>query len=190
MAIYDTLIANRKTYPTPMSNAQLGALLNETAWAHRAEGYGQLKKPTGANCPQPTTGTLVSRDILCVVLGANLVLYDCLIDAEGKATPTWDRKESLQDLSRWTAPVEPTGGEKPIAPPATGAQPYPDEPTWWHQFEQEEAACYAQAGQALDWEAFRWSARTAYDIAAGLEKEAAKAKHFAEMRAELGLPAV
>lgn len=68
------------------------------------------------------------------------------------------------------------------------AQPYPDEPTWWAQFEADEAALYAQAGVPLDWAAFRWGTRTAYDIGAGGDPDAAKAKHLRELRIALGLP--
>jgi hypothetical protein len=67
---------------------------------------------------------------------------------------------------------------------------YPDENTWWAELEREQAALYAQAGQSLNWAAFRWSARTAYDIGAGMDPEASKQKHLAELRAALGLPPI
>jgi hypothetical protein len=173
-----------------MSNDQLGELLNSTAWAHREEGYGQLEKTTGANCRQPQTGTLVSRDLLCVQVARELVLYDCLIDAEGLAKPVWSKKKgTLSDLTRFVAPVDPgvVVPPRPPDPPPTGpTQPYPDENTWWAQFEEEQAALYEQAGNRLDWAAFRWSSRTAYDIGTGVDKEVSKAKHMAELRAALG----
>jgi hypothetical protein len=65
MTPLDTLRTLRLAYPTPMRTDQLGDLLNAVAWIHRAEGYGVLKKPTGSRCPQPQTGTWISRDILC-----------------------------------------------------------------------------------------------------------------------------
>jgi len=64
---------------------------------------------------------------------------------------------------------------------------YPDEQTWWPAFEAEAEALYAEAGQTLSWAAFRWSARTAWDIGAGMEAEQSKAKHLAELRTALGL---
>ncbi len=65
--------------------------------------------------------------------------------------------------------------------------PYPDESTWWAQFEAELSADYLEAGVPLDWAAFRWAARTGYDIAAGLTPDAALTRHRAEWRAALGL---
>ncbi len=65
--------------------------------------------------------------------------------------------------------------------------PYPDEQTWWVEFEKQVAALYAQAGQGINWEAFRWSSRTAYDIAAGLSPDQSAAKHLGELKVELGL---
>lgn len=65
--------------------------------------------------------------------------------------------------------------------------PYPDENGFWLDFEAEVSALYEQAGQTVNWAAFRWSARTAYDIAAGLLPEQSKQKHLAELREALGL---
>lgn len=66
--------------------------------------------------------------------------------------------------------------------------PYPDENAWWPIFEQEVANRYAAAQHPFpDPAAFRWHARTAYDIAAGLTKEASAAKHLRELDAALGL---
>lgn len=70
----------------------------------------------------------------------------------------------------------------------TPTQPYPDESTWWAQFEDEVAGLYADASQTINWAAFRWSARTAYDIGVGMDPEASKQKHLAELRLALGLP--
>jgi len=190
MTPFQTLTALRNTYPTPMSNDQLGLLLNAVAWHHRGEGYGLLKKPSGANCPQPQTGFRISRDILMQPDGT---IYDVLIDAEGDATPTWGKKKPIQDRTRWIAPVDalavvlpPTPPVEP-KPPVTHAQPYPDENTWWEQFLEEIEKLYIQKGETLNRGLFKWSARTAYDIGAGMEKDAAKAKHLAELKAQFGL---
>jgi hypothetical protein len=72
-------------------------------------------------------------------------------------------------------------------------QPYPDETPvtgWWPAvFDVEVAARYAIVGRTYpdDAAAFRWASRTAYDIAAGMTKEASLAKHLKELEAELGI---
>jgi hypothetical protein len=192
----DTLVELRKTYPTPMSGDQLGALLNAVAWTHRADGYGLLSKPTGANCRQPQTGTLVSRDIL--MLAGSGRIFDVLIDAEGKGTPTWDEKTALSP-SRFVPPVDssvalPQPLTQPLVqpftpPPASPAvtQSYPDEATWWTALFEEIDRLYGLANHQRDLGTFKWSTRTAYDIGTGMDKEKAKAKHLAELRAALGL---
>ena len=200
MTPLDTLVALRKTYPTPMSNNQLGELLNAVAWQHRAEGYGLLAKPQGANCLQPQTGTRVSRDIL--MLAGSGRIFDVLIDAEGKATPTWGEKNALspklfvppidstvplpQPLTEpLTQPlIEPL--TQPLIPPPT-TQPYPDEATWWTALFEEIDRLYGLANRTYDLGTFKWSVRTAYDIGAGMDKEKAKTKHLDELRAALGL---
>lgn len=193
MAIYDTLITNRNKYPTPMSNAQLGQLLNETSYAHKNEGYGMLRKETGSNCPQPVTGILCSRDIICIVVGADLVLYDCLIDAEGKATPTWDRKKPLQDLSRWTESVDPKseGSETPPPPQAAKVPPYNE--SYAVQFGQGCNAVYLEANTATFDPGMIsvHSSRAAWDYYSGtMPWDQSYKKHINEFRAEYGLPPV
>ena len=190
MTPLDTLKTLRAAYPTPMSNDALGQLLNAVAWTHRAEGWGLLKKPTGSHCRQPQTGLLISRDILVVQVGADLVLYDVLIDAEGAAKPIWGKKPTtLQDLSRWIAPVEASVVLPPIVvvPPVAAGGHYPDENTWWTALLDEMGQLYAQKGEALNLGMFKWAARTAFDIGAGDDPEHAKQKHLAELRAALGL---
>ncbi len=67
-------------------------------------------------------------------------------------------------------------------------QPYPDEPTWWKQYEDKVVGLYKAAGRdTLDPAAFRWFSRPAWDIAAGMTKEAAEEKHLAKLREALGL---
>ena len=73
----------------------------------------------------------------------------------------------------------------PPPPPSAGKYPYPDELTWWAQFEREQAALYVRAGRAQG-PSF-WSARAAYDIGTGMEPEKAKAKHLADLAKALGL---
>jgi hypothetical protein len=191
MTALDTLVELRKTYPTPMSNSQLGELLNAVAWKHRAEGYGLLAKPNGAHCLQPQTGTLVARDILASTAGKH---FDVLVDAEGAAKPVWQDKGAYQS-SRFVSPVDSTvllphtPAQPPAQPPTTPAikQSYPDEATWWTALFEEIEGLYGLANHPHDLGTFKWSARTAYDIGAGMDKDKAKAKHLAELRAALGL---
>lgn len=70
------------------------------------------------------------------------------------------------------------------------SQPYPDEPSWWRPiFDVECAKRYAQVGRPYPDgpDSLTWSTRTAFDIASGLTKEAALAKHMAELDQALGL---
>lgn len=64
---------------------------------------------------------------------------------------------------------------------------YPSEQDWWPSFEAQCQALYVQAGQSVNWSAFRWAARTAYDIAAGMAPDASAAKHLTELRVALNL---
>jgi len=192
MTPLDTLVELRKTYPTPISNSQLGELLNAVAWKHRAEGYGLLAKPNGAHCLQPQTGTPIARDILASTAGKH---FDVLVDAEGAAKPVWQDKGQYQS-SRFVAPVDITVPlPQPLIPPtqpptaAAVTQSYPDEETWWAALFEEIERLYALADRPHDVGTFKWSTRTAYDIGTGMDKEKAKAKHLAELRSALGLGA-
>jgi hypothetical protein len=188
---FQTLSALRKTYPTPMSNDQLGELLNSTAWAHREDGYGQLEKTTGANCRQPQTGILVSRDILCLQVGRELVLYDCLIDAEGLAKPVWSKKKgTLSDLTRFVAPVDPgvVVPPRPPDPPPAETVPYPGDATGV-AIGEILFADYATAGQDPNPGMGTWFMRTCWDVANPpyLTVDESIAKHRAEWCAILGI---
>ena len=69
-------------------------------------------------------------------------------------------------------------------------QPYPDEQSWWTEvFDEECRKRYAQAGLIYPDgpNAFRWASRTAYDIAAGMTKEASLSKHMRELDLALGI---
>ena len=75
---------------------------------------------------------------------------------------------------------------------APGIYPSEQPGEWWEQFENEVGTIYAEVGRVYpdhaDRASLRWHGRTAYDIGAGLEPEASKAKHLRELRQELGLP--
>jgi len=188
MTPLETLKSIRPYYPTPMSNDQLGEMLNKVAWIHRFEGYGLLSKPQGSNCRQPTTGKLIARDILTTVTPA--IHYDCLVDAEGQAKPIWQDKGSYI-ATRFVSPVNSEVVIPPIPPNPPMTQPYPDENTWWKDFENEVGQFYAAKGKIYpdpnDRASLRWHGRTAYDIGIGMEKELSKKKHLAELKVELGL---
>jgi len=192
MTPLETLKRLRPAYSTPMSKDQLGAYLNAVAWTHRADGYGLLKKPTGSNCRQPQTGTLISSDILCKVEGKNLLLWDVLIGSGEKAVPTWGAKKSLQDLSRWVAPVDasvalppdpgPTGGTMPAG------KPYPGD-AFGAAIGNRLFADYAAAHQVPNAGVGIWILRTCWDVANPpyLTPEQSLEKHQKSWREILGL---
>lgn len=182
-AIYQTLCANRAKYPTPMSNDQIAALLNETAWAYRQQLWGCLKKPDGSNCAQPGTGVKMSKDILALPTGQ---IVDCLIDAEGAGTPTWDTDKDPVEPDRWLAPVDPGGSTAGV--PLPGAPPYNE--SYSVEFGNACNEVYAEAGVPIDAGMISvQSQRCAYDYyVGGLSWEASRDKHIAELRAVYGLP--
>ncbi len=111
-----TLQANRLKYGTPMTSEENASLLNETAYAHRAENWGVYAKPSGSNC-QRSDGAFISRDILCQLGSATGV--DCLRDAEGIAEPVWSEGVAI-DPSNWLGPIPPaTAPPGPIPDPVT-----------------------------------------------------------------------
>lgn len=187
---FDTLVELRQDYPTPMTPAQIGELLNQVAWVHRESGYGLLRKPGGANCPQPGTLILVSHDILMLPDGR---IFDCLIDAEGDADPTWSEKNPVNP-KLWVAPVDPDIAVPPHPPdppqPPTTV-PYPGD--------QVGVAIgtvlfndYAEAKQDPNPGMGVWFFRTAWDCANPPHLSVAESlhKHRNEWRAILGLPPV
>lgn len=112
------LQAERSHYGASMSGAEVAAMLNAVAWRHRAEGWGLLRKGSGNSCP--LTGTFISCDIL--IHAPTIQHFDVLIDAEGRAEPTWNLvgpcilgPSSGCEMSRFLSPVDPGGG--PIVTP-------------------------------------------------------------------------
>jgi len=186
MTPLETLQSIRSNYPTPMSKDQLGEMLNRIAWIHRFEGYGLLSKTQGNNCRQPTTGKFISTDIL--THADSFIHFDCLIDATGIAKPTWNNKGSFLPLL-FVSPVD-SSIIIPL-PPIPGDNMYPDENTWWKNFEDEVKQLYNVKGRIYpdpnDQASLRWHGRTGYDIGAGMDKEKSKQKHLAELRQALGL---
>lgn len=101
----------RAEYPTPMARWQVAELLNRVAWAHRAEGWGLLKKDGGSRCPAPH-GFDISCDIL--IHSPTILHFDVLTDSDGAAIPTWQNvgpcvlsPTSGCDMSQFRAPIRP-----------------------------------------------------------------------------------
>lgn len=77
-----------------------------------------------------------------------------------------------------------------IPPVEIELNPYPDEPTYWKDFETEVAALYKKAGIDLPaqvFEAGRHQGRTAYDLAVKMSPEESKEKHLNELAEQLGV---
>jgi hypothetical protein len=102
-----TLLADlqvaRATYPTPMAPTQLAALLNEVAWAHRAEGWGLLRKTGGNRCPR-RDGVEVSCDFL--VYQPTAQGWDVLIASDTDAIPSWQGPYPIA-IADFVAPIDP-----------------------------------------------------------------------------------
>lgn len=119
----DTLQRVRAKYPEKIDATQAVAILNETAWEHRDEGLGLLRKDGGNHGPQPTTGILCSCDWIVNSKTGNG--GDCLdagpdstIGELGVATPKWNDSTPF-DQSRFVKPVAPDGtGPGPNPPPS------------------------------------------------------------------------
>ena len=124
-SIFDTVKRFRAKYTAPLSNAEMGELVNRIAWEHRADGWGLAKKNQGAHTLQPHTGIHISRDLL--IHQATGETYDVLRDVEGDAEPTWNHIET--GIMEWVAPVGDPLAEPappPVPEPPTG--PLPTEP--------------------------------------------------------------
>lgn len=114
--LLQALHAARAEFPTPMSKAQIGELLNAVAWDGRLLGWRLLGKASGNNCPTPA-GALVSCDYL--IHEPTLQGFDVLRDEDGAAEPQWN---GPSDLSAVIA-----RGERTIVEP-TGVSPEPITP--------------------------------------------------------------
>lgn len=118
-ALLADLQAERAKYGASMTSAEVGQMLNAVAWRNRASGWGLLKKGSGNSCPM--RDVYVSCDIL--IHAPTLQHFDVLIDAEGRAEPTWNLvgpcilgPSSGCEMSRYLAPFDP-GGSSPVPNP-------------------------------------------------------------------------
>jgi hypothetical protein len=136
---FDTLVKYREQYPSVMTDAQLGDLLNRVAWTHRAEGMRLLGKKSGAHCPTPS-GVDISCDYL--VHAATLTGHDVLTDnGTANVPPThngipkgfdWgpgpeDLREAILTGARsLIEPTLPDGAQPtPVPTPVPGPAPTP-----------------------------------------------------------------
>jgi hypothetical protein len=99
------------------SNAQLGAMLNQVAWTHRASGIGLNRKNGGNNCESP------AGKVACDILQrqSDGVAWD-VFGSAGPGEPTTvncgGAIDPITDPSRpWVAPVDPGGTVTPPPPP-------------------------------------------------------------------------
>lgn len=122
-SLIDDVRALRAGYPSTLSPAQLGELLNRVAWKNRAAGWGLLAKPGGNNCPAPS-GVLVGCDILFHKPSG--LHYDVLGAAgdPGGSIPSWSA-DGPMDVSRWVASTDPGGASAPAPTPTP--TPAPDQ---------------------------------------------------------------
>ena len=121
-SVLPTLEALRGQYPTPMSEAQLGELLNRVAAQHRFEGWGLHKKDGGQRCPQPQ-GVSISCDLL--VHGPTQNVYDVLVDSTGEARPMFQLVGTINSMANFVAP---TVAAEPVpvpVPPSPTPAPVP-----------------------------------------------------------------
>jgi hypothetical protein len=114
-SLLPTVEAVRAKYPSP-SPDDLGVMLNEIAWTHRADGWGLNSKPSGNSTAQPGTGIRIAVDILHHK--PTDTLWDCFADAGGETRPVWGEAHPHGDPVRvWVAPVAPDGVPAPPEPP-------------------------------------------------------------------------
>jgi hypothetical protein len=138
MSVLDTLRQVRTKYPTIPSNEDCGKIINETAWIHRAEGWGLSGKPGGANTPQPVSGIPIARDILHHQPSNQI--YDVLIAAGdgGPATPAWQGPMTAPDPNArpWVAPTNDGYDGNPDPGPGPDPDPEPDTDAWKEALDQ------------------------------------------------------
>lgn len=119
-----TLRAARAQYGSVPTPAELGKILNATAWTHRGDGWGLSGKSGGERCPAPS-----GVDVACDILHrrSDNLIWDVLVAAGEASTPNCgEALGAMTDPSRpWVAPVGP-GGEQPPPPPPLPPPPSAD----------------------------------------------------------------
>lgn len=123
----ESLLRVRAKYPASVTAVQSAAILNETAYLHRAEGWALLGKPGGTNCPQPTTAIAISCDYLIHLVNGVWWGWDALIatgkpGAPGPAKPNTPIGQG-QDM---TGVIQ--SGERTVVSPVDPGTPSPEPP--------------------------------------------------------------
>jgi hypothetical protein len=122
--LLQSVIEERRKYPTPMTDDQCVDMCNAVAWRHRAEGWGLSRKVDGVR-GRRHDGQECAHDILHH-LPTN-ELFDVLVGAPNTAAPVWQPKGPPQSADRtWVAPIATAGvSVAPVAPqpPVPGPQP-------------------------------------------------------------------
>lgn len=125
--IDETLVRVRAKYPATVTAVQSAAILNETAYLHRGEGWALLGKPGGTNCPQPTTAIPISCDYLLHQVSGVWFGWDALVatgkpGAPGVAKPNTpigqgsDMTEVIKNGARAVVQAVDPGGQPPEPP--------------------------------------------------------------------------
>jgi hypothetical protein len=125
-SLLDAVKAERAKVDGQPTNAQLGAMLNAVAWAHREHGWGLSKKPGGHNCPTPPPAAVL---IACDILHhkPTNTLYDVFGSVEAGAFPQWGSVgPPLTPDREWLAPVRPADATEPEPDPQPIPDPQPD----------------------------------------------------------------
>ena len=86
-SLLESVREERAKYGMPLTNSEMGQLINAVAWKHRDAGWGLALKNQGSYTTQPETGIRISRDLL--VHPATQTMYDVLIDVAGEGRPGW-----------------------------------------------------------------------------------------------------
>lgn len=160
--------------------------------------WGLLSKSPGENGYTWPNGIRTSHDAIVIPAGNRVDI----VSGAGSGIPTipsWNviPKELWRPANVWMDYNSVNSSAQPIPPPNPNPilpkafNPYPDENTYWKQFEIELSKSYQEAGVTVAAEAFqagRWFSRTAYDLATILTPEESFKKHLNEARELLGLP--
>lgn len=124
--LLQSVIEERRKYPTPMTDDQCVDMCNAVAWRHRAEGWGLSRKVDGVR-GRRHDGQECAHDILHHLPSNQL--FDVLADAPKTSAPVWQPKGPPQSDDRtWVNPIPPAGVPvAPVAPPPVN--PAPSGPT-------------------------------------------------------------
>lgn len=124
MSMMETLTALRARYGATMSDDQCATLMNDAAWAHRAEGYGLSNKDGGTHGHRAGDNEDVCHDVLMLKDGT---YWDALGSAGAASTPNF-REDApsglITDPTRyWIAPIAPVGSGTGTTPQPPVTQP-------------------------------------------------------------------